>query len=74
MKIQPNTTSRKVDMPAPLYVLCAFITAMVGKNMHGSSFWAVVDFFIWPLVWLKWFAYQEVNMTLIFTSFNWFFR
>jgi hypothetical protein len=49
-------------------------TAMVGMTIHGSLFWATVDFFFFPLCWLKWFFFHEVNLTIIKNTFTFFFN
>ena len=57
-----------------LYLILAIFTATIGYNIHHSIGWTLVDFFFWPLVWVKWFAMHEVNLTLIKQSFSWFFH
>jgi len=61
-------------MYGPVYLIIGLLTAIIGKNLHGSNWWALADFIWWPLVWLKWIYYQEVNLTLVVTSFDWFFH
>ena len=57
-----------------LYTLFSVITAMVGYQIHNSLFWSIVDFFVSPLAWTKWFVCHEVNMTLIKQTFEFFFH
>lgn len=52
----------------------AIITGMVGYNIHNSVGWAIVDFFFWPFVWIKWLIYHEVNMSIIKDTFSFFFQ
>lgn len=48
-------------------------TAIIGQTIHGT-WWGIVDFFFWPLVWVKWLIYKDVNMSIIKESFNWFLQ
>lgn len=57
-----------------LYFLLELITANVGYYKHHSVLWTIFDAIFAPIVWLKWFIYQEVNVTLISDSFNWFLK
>ena len=56
-----------------LWLLFDTATAMIGYTIHHSIFWACVDFFFSPLVWIKWFVFHEVTLAVIKTSFAWFF-
>jgi hypothetical protein len=49
-------------------------TAMIGYHMHGSIFWAIMDFIFWPIVWAKWLILQEVNLTIIKDTFSFFLQ
>jgi hypothetical protein len=53
-----------------LALIVSIGTAMVGYTIHHSAFWSVVDFFFWPFAWIKWLVCQEVNMTIIRTTFE----
>lgn len=55
-----------------LYLIVAIATARIGYFVHGSIFWAIVDFFFWPFAWLKWLLCSEVNMTIIKQAFAFF--
>jgi hypothetical protein len=57
-----------------LGVFFSTCTAIVGQTIHGSFWWGIVDFLFWPLVWIKWLLYKDVNLTLIKESFNWFLQ
>lgn len=57
-----------------LYVLFALFTAVVGHRIHGSAFWAVMDFIFSALAWLKWFICGEVNLTIIKGAFAGFLQ
>ena len=56
------------------YFLIAIATAIIGHEIHGSLFWAIVDFFFWPFAWAKWFLFQEVSVSTIKTAFAFFFN
>ena len=45
------------------------LTAIVGKQIHGSLFWAVVDFFFYPIALVKWLICQEINLTIVKQAF-----
>ena len=47
-------------------------SAMVGYTIHRSIFWAIMDFLFWPFAWIKWLVCQEVNMTIIRQTFEFF--
>lgn len=53
-------------------IICA-LTAMIGHTIHGSLFWAIVDFFFAPIAWVKWLICKEVTLTIIKETFTWFF-
>lgn len=57
-----------------LYPISAIITAIVGREIHNSIGWAIVDFFFWPFAWLKWLVCQEVNLTIIKQAFAFFLQ
>ncbi len=64
-----NTTT------SPFSWIAAIFTAIVGYTVNnGSLFWAIVDFFFWPLAWIKWLIFQEVNLSIIKESFSFFFQ
>jgi hypothetical protein len=54
------------------YIIFALITATIGQQIHHSAIWAVMDFFLWPLVWLKWLIFHQVTLTAVKTAFAWF--
>lgn len=61
-----------------MYRLIAFIislaTAIIGHEIHGSIFWSIIDFFFWPLAWIKWAICQEVNVSIIKSAFEFFLQ
>jgi len=57
-----------------IWCVVSLLTAIIGHEIHGSTFWAVMDFFFMPLAWLKWVICQEVNISIIKESFAWFFQ
>lgn len=52
--------------------IAAIITSIVGYTINNSLFWAIVDLFFWPIAWLKWLSYDEVNITIIKKAFAFF--
>lgn len=56
------------------YAIFAFLTSQIGFAIHKSLFWAVVDFFFSPLAWAKWIIYKEVSLSIIKSTFEWFFK
>ena len=34
--------------------------------------WTLFDLFFWPIAWLKWLIYRDVNVTIIKNAFSWF--
>jgi hypothetical protein len=56
-----------------LYLIMAVLIAMVGYTIHGSLFWAIVDFFFWPLAIIKWLICKQLTLAVIKLTFAWFF-
>jgi len=56
------------------WAVVGLCTAIVGHAIHGSLFWAIMDFFFYPLAWLKWIICQQVNVTIIKGAFSWFLQ
>lgn len=57
-----------------IYTLISIATACIGYHIHSSIFWAVIDFFFWPLAWLKWLVCQEVSVSIIKETFSFFLQ
>lgn len=57
-----------------MYTIFSLATAVVGMQIHHSVFWAIVDFFFAPFVWLKWLIYHEVSVSIIAKAFEFFFK
>jgi hypothetical protein len=57
-----------------LYNIMGVATAMIGYNIHGSIFWSIMDFIFVPIVWAKWLICQEVNLTIIKGTFEFFLK
>lgn len=55
-------------------ILFALPTAMIGYHKHESVFWSIIDFIFWPLAWIKWLIFKEVNLTIIKETFNVFLQ
>lgn len=48
-----------------LYFIFCIFTAIVGKAIHGSIFYAIVNFCLAPISWLWWIICGSVNKTVI---------
>lgn len=57
-----------------LWAVFAFCTSIIGHKIHGSLFWAIMDFFFYPFAWFKWIICQQVNVSIIKSAFGWFFQ
>jgi hypothetical protein len=57
-----------------IYFFIALATGMIGYQIHHSGFWSVIDFLFYPIVWVKWLVFQEVNLTIIKSAFAFFFQ
>lgn len=68
-----NNYKFSIKVPGLQFVI-AMCTAIIGHAIHGSFFWSVMDFFFYPLAWIKWIICQEVTMTIIRSAFSWFFK
>ena len=55
-------------------IIFAIPTAIIGNSIHGSFWWTIFDLVLWPISWIKWAIYQEVNVTIIKNAFNWFLQ
>lgn len=62
---------RPFSLPTIIFTLP---TAMIGYHIHGSVFWSIVDFIFWPIAWAKWLILQEVNLTIIKETFQFFIQ
>ncbi len=67
-----NETTQSFTIGRLLFIIIAIATAIIGYHIHGSIFWAIVDWIFWPIAWLKWLICQEVNMTIIRGAFEFF--
>ena len=50
------------------------VTAMIGYTIHGSLFWAAVDFFFAPVVLAKWLICHELTADVLVQTFYFFFN
>lgn len=62
---------KPISLPTILFSLP---TAMIGYQIHSSTFWAIMDFIFWPIVWIKWFIFHEVTLSIIKEAFSWFLK
>lgn len=69
---ETKITIKPISLPN---IIFALPTAIIGYTINqGSVFWSIIDFIFWPLAWLKWVICQEVTLTIIKHSFDWFFK
>ena len=57
-----------------IHTICAVCTAMIGYHIHRSVFWALLDYIFMPLVWIKWLVCEQVNVSIIKSTFAFFFH
>lgn len=57
-----------------LCTIFSVLTAMIGYTIHGSLFWAVMDFLFTPIAWAKWLICKEVTLSVVKSTFTWFFN
>ena len=72
IKIRMHILPREICLGVYSF-LCLF-TSMIGYQIHGSIFWAIVDFFFAPLVFAKWLLYHQVSLAVIRQTFAFFFN
>ena len=65
IKIYPQSVLGQI-----MALIVSVSTGMIGYTIHGSLFWAIIDWGFWPIVWVKWLCYQEVNLTVIKNTFG----
>jgi hypothetical protein len=69
-----------INISNSLYFIFCTLTGIIGYTVNvnlGSSiplFWAFMDFLFSPFAWAKWLICQDVNLTIIKESFNFFFQ
>lgn len=56
------------------YSFAGICTAIIGKTIHGSLFWAIMNFIFWPISWIKWLIWQDVNLSIIKSAFDFFLK
>ncbi len=56
-----------------IYTILSAITAKIGYTIHSSIFWSIIDFIFPMFAWAKWLFMEEVNMSVIRNSFQFFF-
>lgn len=71
---QPLKTKQMKRIGSLIYILICICTANIGMNIHGSIFWAIMDWIFMPFAWIKWVLCHEVSLTIIKTSFDWFLK
>ena len=73
MKLKTKKANYTFNATMPSFIF-ALPTALIGHHIHGSIIWSIFDFIFWPVVWIKWFVYQEVTVTIIKNAFSWFLQ
>jgi hypothetical protein len=72
MKKSTKMENNKIRFDRIIYTILSVMTAMVGYTIHHSIFWSIMDFLFTPLTWIKWLICQEVNLTIIKQTFQFF--
>ena len=67
-----SNTEISVDNTSVIRLILAIFTAFVGYEIHGSFFWAIINFIFWWLSWIKWLIYQDVSVSVIRKAFDFF--
>lgn len=57
-------------VPGPVRTILGILTAMVGFTIHGSIFWAVVDFFFWPVAVCYWLVTHTLTSSVLKSTFS----
>lgn len=61
-------------LSALIWIVFSLCTARIGFAIHGSYFWAIVDFFFTVFAWLKWILLGQVNITVIKHALGFFLQ
>lgn len=56
------------------FIAVAIFTCIIGYHIHGSVFWAIVDWIFWPFAWAKWLLCEEVSISVIKEAFAFFLK
>ena len=73
MKFNFNNSKYNFSLKFPSIIL-GIPTAIIGHSIHGGFWWTLFDLLFWPFVWIKWFVYHEVTVTIIKNAFSWFLK
>jgi hypothetical protein len=73
MNIKHDNTGCSVTL-GWVHRVFGIITAMIGYRIHNSIGWAIIDFFFFPLAWIKWLILHQVNLTIIKQTFAFFLQ
>ena len=71
MKAHFNNSKYKFNFSFPS-IIFGIPTAIIGHSIHGGFWWTLFDLFLWPIAWLKWLIYRDVNVAIIKNAFSWF--
>lgn len=58
----------------PFHFIMGVLTAIIGYEIHGSLFWAIVDFIFYPIAIVKWLICQELTLSIIKEAFSFFLK
>ena len=60
-----------------LYTIFCFLTAMTGATINNDAIfkwlWVACDFLLAPLVLAKWLWFHELTLSVLKSTFSWFF-
>lgn len=57
-----------------LWQVASLCTAMIGYHIHGSLFWAFMDYVFTLFAWAKWLVCQQVTLSIIRDTFSFFWK
>lgn len=55
-------------------IIFSTFTSMVGYEIHGNVFYAIVNWIFSPLAWIYWLLTKSVNLNIIEQAFSFFFN
>jgi len=61
-------------VPGPVRTLLGILTAMVGFTIHGSIFWACMDFIFWPVALCYWLVTHQLTASVVKITFAFLYQ
>jgi hypothetical protein len=55
------------------YFLFSIITMMISNELYHSPLYSIITFFLAPLAWVKWVAYDEVTLRVVQSAISSYF-